>query len=539
MSLWLLIFGTICLLGPTSRGFSEDTSDPILDLMLEKGMITEAEAAKVKAEAEAIRTNEISQLPESKWKIGDGIKSLELFGDVRLRYEDREAQDPSAGKGSKIGKIDLQRYRYSLRFGLRGEAFDDFYYGFRLETSSNPRSSWVTLGTSASGSSVYQGPFGKSNDTLDIGQAYLGWRPENWIDLTVGKMPNPLYTTPMVWDGDLNPEGAAEHFKYTVGDADLFANFGQFLYADFNPSSASGGLGINGLIGQNTDNIFMFAWQGGLNYHITQNTSAKIAATLYNYIGLQRSSANSGSSLAPYFGDPYVGEGAYYYYGGLSPNTATGVAGYSPGTTFNLPSGGYGSVDYPFNQVGLNDLLVLEVPFEFNFKISKFAVRAFGDVAYNLEGAQRAEAAAAANSHILSLNPSGSAIPHSFPAQTHDVKAYQFGLAIGSKDGLGLVSGATPKKHSWEFRTYWQHIEQYALDPNIIDSDVFEGRENMQGINLQFAYAFTDNFIGMARYTQASRINDKLGTGGDNEDIPQMNPINNFQMFQIDLDFKF
>jgi len=30
--------------------------------------------------------------------------------------------------------------------------------------------------------------------------------------------------------------------------------------------------------------------------------------------------------------------------------------------------------------------------------------------------------------------------------------------------------------------------EQYSLDPNIIDSDVFEGRENMEGINAQIAY---------------------------------------------------
>ena len=46
----------------------------------------------------------------------------------------------------------------------------------------------------------------------------------------------------MVWDPDLNPEGAAERFKYTVGNADFFANFGQFLYQDNNPSYISGSL---------------------------------------------------------------------------------------------------------------------------------------------------------------------------------------------------------------------------------------------------------------------------------------------------------
>ena len=55
--------------------------------------------------------------------------------------------------------------------------------------------------------------------------------------MTAGRMPMPLYTTPMVWDSDINPEGAFEKFKYTIGNVDLFADFGQFDYQD--PSSAS------------------------------------------------------------------------------------------------------------------------------------------------------------------------------------------------------------------------------------------------------------------------------------------------------------
>ena len=40
----------------------------------------------------------------------------------------------------------------------------------------------------------------------------------------------PLYTTPMVWDSDINPEGAFEKFKYTVDNVDVFVEFGQFDY---------------------------------------------------------------------------------------------------------------------------------------------------------------------------------------------------------------------------------------------------------------------------------------------------------------------
>ena len=523
---------------------SSNATDPLLDLFVKKGYVTQQEAQQVEAEAQAMATNNPATLPPpSKWKITEGIKSVQLYGDIRFRYESRIASDTADNS------IDLQRIRYALRFGLRGDAFDNFYYGLRLETAANPRSPWVTLGQSAN-NSPYQGPFGKSTDTLNIGQIYIGWHPTDWLDVTIGKMPNMLYTTPMVWDTDINPEGAFEKLKYTVGQADFFANFGQYLYADFNPYYASPGLGINiiggGLgVGQHTEDIFMLVEQGGFNYHFNPTTSAKIAATLYNYAGLHQSQGGGNTSLSPYFGDTYIGEGAYYYYK-LLGNIPPGAAGYSPGTQFNQFAG-LSSLSYPFNQVGLNDLLVVEVPFEFNFKIDNIAARLFGDFSYNFDGSQRAQAAAAGYSKILAYYASQippQAVAHSFPAQTQDVKAYQIGFGFGSDDLVlgpseGLVYGNSVHQHDWEFRTYWQHIEQYSLDPNLIDSDFFEGAENLEGIYAAGAYALSDNFILTLRYGFAHRINGLLGTGGDNEDIPQMNPINHYYIIQADATFLF
>ncbi len=132
--------------------------------MIQKGMVTQEEAQKVRAEADALRTNELATAmpPIPKWKISDAIKNIELFGDARLRYEHRQANVPD-------GRIELDRGRYALRLGLRGDAFDDFYYGLRLETAANPRSPWVTFGTSSSGVPYY-GPYGKSTATIYVGQ---------------------------------------------------------------------------------------------------------------------------------------------------------------------------------------------------------------------------------------------------------------------------------------------------------------------------------------------------------------------------------
>ena len=499
---------------PMSRAVAADGPDPVLTLMLEKGMITQDEAAKVQAQVDARLTNSAAPAApylDSKWKISSSIKSVELFGDLRTRFEDRSAADPAGGK------IDLQRYRYAARVGLKGDLFDDFYYGFRLETSANPRSSWVTMGTQSGSSSIYQGPFGKSPGGINIGQIYLGWKPDPWFEVTAGKMPNPLYTTPMVWSPSLSPEGLAEHFRYTVGEVDLFANLGQFLYQDVNPVQSSSGF-FSSLDYNSANQPFLLAWQGGVDYHLTKTVDLKVAPALCNYIGGPRN-ITAAPTDNPDFGGTFVGQG-----GSATP----GYSGYNVGDY----DGFYA------NQTGINDLFVLDIPFELNFKRKSCDLRLFGDYAQNLDGAARAEAAyTQSRSSVYTANQTP--ITAIASPQTHDNKAYQVGVAIGSTNSLGLVNGSSAGRHAWEVRTYWQHVEQYSLDPNLIDTDFFSGDENMQGIYAAVAYGFTGNFIGTFRYGYASRINDKLGTGGSGQDIPQMNPINEFQLIQVDLTVKF
>ena len=417
----------------------------------------------------------------------------------------------------------MQRFRYALRVGLRGEALDDFYYGFRLDTAANPRSPWVTFGTSASGA-PYQGPFGKSTAGIDVGQLYLGWRGLDWLELTVGKMANPIYTTPMVWDTDFNPEGIAEKFKHTIGEADFFATFGQFLYQDVNPVQASPGY-FN--LNYNYSNpTFLLAWQVGVNYHISKKLSFKVAPVLYTYTGHGVNGTAPGSPVVPDFTGTFVGQG--------STNNISGRAG---GAWSGFPSGFYDG--FTANQTGINSLMVLDIPWEFNYKMDKLNVRLFGDYAQNLEGSDRANAAYAASHNAFQpANASGFIDPIS-SSQTGDTKAYQVGVAVGNKDSLGLVYGQTSRKHGWEVRTYWQHIEQYALDVNLIDSDFFEGRGNVEGIYAAAAYGLTDNVIATLRYGYATRINDQLGTGGSNQDIPQMNPIHRYNIFQVDVSLRF
>jgi Putative porin len=510
-------FLAVCWLLATGRlVMGQQSHDPLLDLMIQKGMITQEEARKVQAEADANLTNAVKNAMssmDSMWNINKAVKKLELYGDVRVRYEQRQGVTPDGTS------MELDRFRYALRVGLRGDLFDDVYFGLRLETSTNPRSTWVTFGGAS------PEPFGKSNAGIEVGQAYLGWRPGGWLDITLGRMPNPLYTTPMVWDPDLNPEGAAERLKYSVGNADLFTTFGQFVYQDNNPNYISGSLvpyvASPTRTETSTSTTFLLAWQGGVNYRFTENISAKAAATLYNYIGLVTNVITATYSGG--VGDRFIGEGAY---GGK--NSAAPVNGLTTENGIN------------YNQVGVNDLTVVEVPAELNFKIGKLNSRIFGDYAFNLDGAQRAQAAVSALAAQNKLQQPPSSPPLlTYGPQVKDVVAYQVGFAIGNGDKLGLVYGSVSKKNTWELRSYWQSIGQYALDPNLLDSDVFEGRGNLQGVVVALAYSFTDNLIATVRYANANRINDKVGTGGSNLDMPQLNPIQHYNLLQFDVTLRF
>ncbi len=372
-----LFAGAAAAMALTGTAHAQSRSDILINKLEQKGILTTQEANEMRAEMAEAETNLLSELPASKWKLPDSIKSVELFGDLRLRYERRAVENPTPKyrfgfptSGATGDTYARERFRYALRFGLRGDLYDDFYYGFRLEESANPRSPWVTFADDSgkSTSSVMGGtPTDKSNDGLYIGQAYLGWHPSSWYEMTVGRMPQSLYTTPLVWDSDINPEGAFEKFKGRIGPVELFADFGQFDYQ--NPSVAQQAP---------SSDTFLLAWQAGTVVHFGKDMFVKVAPVLYTYIGRGN---GPGLGVAP--NSPAVVNSIYGPFVGQGDNQ-----GQIKGTGFNGL----------YNQAGIDNLCILEIPAEFNFNIyntplGTLHARIFGDLAYNYEGNDRSRAA--------------------------------------------------------------------------------------------------------------------------------------------------
>src|SRR5438094_2125383 len=166
----------------------------LLDLLVRKKIITDQEAEEVRAEL----TKETATTSAGKWKLSTPITELELYGDARVRYEYRGGE--TAGNVSQPHDWqERERERYRLRIGLRGTLADDWFFGIRLETSNKRNSTNVTFGGDGS-----TGPFAKDDDGMFVGQAYLGYKGFKDITLTVGRMPQPLVTTLMTWDADID-----------------------------------------------------------------------------------------------------------------------------------------------------------------------------------------------------------------------------------------------------------------------------------------------------------------------------------------------
>src|SRR5438034_4962739 len=211
-----------------------------------------------------------------KWKISTSTTEIEVYGDLRFRYQynggrtdDTPVAEPGAGVAGTHDWQERERERYRLRLGLRGTLLDDWFFGVRLETSANARSTNVTFGDDTSPDSAGGGgPFAKGSDVVYVGQAYAGYKGFPDFTFTAGRMPNPLLSTLMVWDPDINPEGLAEQWKHTwaIGGGappppvyskdgknvatpppsapwlkiSAFANFAQFVYDDSNPQNPLG-----------------------------------------------------------------------------------------------------------------------------------------------------------------------------------------------------------------------------------------------------------------------------------------------------------
>jgi len=529
-----------------TAGASRAQDSALLDLLVKKKVITEQEADQTKAEL----AQEYAATPAGKLSLSTPVQQIRLYGDARMRYEYREGNAflPNTQGASDTANAD--RVRYRLRLGADVTLTDDWFLGIRLETSNSGRSTNVT----ESQGQTNTAPFGKANtvtttvvtgetatlvtnkagtvtgvkltpttatavtsvnfgNTIFVGQLYMRYKLFPFLTVEAGKMPNPFITTPMVWDPDINPEGFAEQFKYTFGPfggsttagydkdgksskdvvtantpegmtVDVFGNFGELVYDTASPQNQFG----NTATSTGRNDTWMFGAQVGSRLNFNKSMYLQVAPTFYTYSGEQNSDFG-----AVYSGDP----------------------------------GG--------NQVGINNLKIIDIPAEFGWKMFGLPMTAFGDFADNIDSRARANASnfmlnTLATAGTPLVNDNGTNVA-SHPNKNDGI-AWQAGLRIGK----------VQKKGDWTLAAYYQYSGAYSLDPNLIDDDIFDAHLNMQGVVFQAGYALTDAVTLNLQYNHGEIIDKALGTGGAGGTISNSAStptLRNYNLLQVDCNVKF
>lgn len=454
-SKWVALLGSAIIATGTLCAQSVPATDGnklLLDTLVKKGYLTQQEADQIGQESAGG-----SAASGGKVIVGSYLKDLKISGDVRLRFEDRGATQ--AGTADNVG---LDRLRYRFRLGLIGDLSDTLSFGLRLDTNSNDRSSNVTFGTN---NTTGYGPWSKGDAGIYLNQIYVTYKPGDWT-FTGGRMPLPLTTTNLVWYQDMSPEGLNEQYKGSAGALDYRVNLAQFIYGSpaFNDSFGATA---------SSRNIWMLAWQTSLKYNLSKTDFVQVSPVLYNYVNASQGTTSGAANPAPF----------------------TGV--------FTAAAG---------QQQAVNDLSILEVPFEYDtMAFGPTLVRFFGDVGYNFDAKGRANR-------------------YGRPDLSGQDLAYQ----------IGVQYGKAAKAGEWDAKAYWQQIDLFALDPNLVDPDIADSLTNLKGWAVNGNYYLTNStFIG-STISAATRANNTVGTGGLSQDTKNAGvPLSRYWLYQLDLNVKF
>lgn len=231
-----------------------------------------------------IKQDVLAQARQERWgepgALPEWIDRIKWEGDIRLRYErDLFQKDNapyanflainSAGSTAAAGPNalldttdDRTRWRLRARLGMLAKVSDGVEAGFRITTGTitNPVSTNQTLGNSF------------NRDTVVLDRAYVRADPYNWLTLWGGRIPNPWFSTDLVWDENLNFDGVAASLRPRFNDGTSgFLTLGAFPLQQSDLGITSG------------SDKWLYGAQLGLNQAFSKQTSARMGLAYYDY----------------------------------------------------------------------------------------------------------------------------------------------------------------------------------------------------------------------------------------------------------------
>jgi len=427
--------------------------------------------------------------------------------------------DPQHGTQTSRERI---RLRLNADFTLAG----GFFGGVQLQTAQAADSANQTMGDSSNGAA------GFGNYNVYISRAYFGWA-NDWLTLVGGKQPNPFYTTDLVWDPDINPDGFVEKvdliklFNDSIGEAVGYSKdgkqvstastvhvesryglslvAGQFAYCD-NPEDAFGN-------DFKTD-AWLFDTQLIGSVKVTPDIKVTLAPGYMTYTN--GNTASLGDSV------PFAGGVNEFQYSVDSKNSA--LVGHSAN----------------------RDLSIITAPGDVSFKVFGLKTKVLWDFAYNTQGAARVEDIYGLQDIQIPVKNAQGVVTgykntHGTVTNSTLVSATPVSGHAGQDDIAwlaGVQVGENKKAGDWSVMANFRQSGIGAVDPNLNDSDFALSYLNMQGVKAGLAYNFTDFCVGAITYYDAWNLRKGL-VGGEATTDQKIANMNSVQVLQVDLNVKF
>lgn len=438
--------------------------DILIQKLVEKGILTKEDAKEMLEEIqeekarqeEAVKEVASAAAKEATKKEGgfqlpEWMKRIHPYGDLRLRHD-------TQWKTVDDGDSNRNRERFRLRLGLTAQTSENTEVGVRLASGSGYQN---TTNQSFDG-------HGRGKDIF-IDLAYGKWSPCEYFTIQGGKHKNHLFTTPLVWDPDVNPEGLAETFTYGINDhVSLFANLGQWFVEEEKSTN---------------DDPTLLAYQVGTEITPQENIHIQLGATYYDFQKLDR---------------------LKYDEGDLDDDET--FIGYNQKTQQMV-----------FDDKGrlLNEFGCLEFQAKAKFKkILPVPFSLFGSYIVNLD----ADMDDLTSKGTQYFDDDGNSVTN-----PGDLSVY------GNDDRdqgwlIGFDLGSKKKKGDWYLQYWYQELEDYAFPAVFVDSDFHGGGTNNKGHKLHLRYFFTDHIYAQATGYLTER-EDESKNGQKDEDRIQLDMI--------------
>ncbi len=225
--------------------------DILLDKLVQKGIFTAQEAAEIRIEVEQeMRAGTVKTIGET---LPAFLTNTKFSGDLRLRYQWDET-DTGASRS------DRQRGRFRLRYGFETAPGEKTKVGVRLATGGKEPTS-----TNQTFERAFVGK------TIAIDRAYVTHKILPFLTVSGGKIANPYFTTDLLWDSDINPEGAALLLNFKDSRLNPFVTLGFFGMGENSHWSADPAIA---------------ALQTGICPQFS-GKPLKLAVSYYNFMGLK------------------------------------------------------------------------------------------------------------------------------------------------------------------------------------------------------------------------------------------------------------